>query len=346
MSMKYYDAFCGIGGFHLGIVQAQPDWECIGACEIDKFARNVYSHHFPKVKIDEDITKLDRLPEGTEMFCGGFPCQSFSIAGKRRGFSDTRGTLFFEIARLCEVSRPKILFLENVGGLLNHGGGSTYRIILRTLTELGYCVEWQVLNSKYFVPQNRERIFIVGHLGKEPAKKVFPIEESGEGDTEPQDETQGEGQRLRGEIASCLAQRDYKGGNNLIISHAPRCGNPKKGGTGRLASTEKCFTLDTKPHYVSVQPILTPNRLEKRQNGRRIKDDGEPAFSLTAQDRHGIFLDRKNIRRLTPLECERLQGFPDGFTKIEGNSDCQRYKQLGNAVTVNVIKEVASRIEG
>ena len=180
MSMRFYDAFAGVGGFHLGITRAHPGWECVGACEWDKHCQAVYSRRFPGVGIDGDIRQLDRLPEGTEMLCGGFPCQPFSIAGKRKGLNEERGTLFGELARLAERSKPRLLFLENVKGLLSAQGGYAFAYILSRLDELGYFVEWQVLNSKNFgVPQNRERVFIIGHLGGEPASKVFPLGEGG-----------------------------------------------------------------------------------------------------------------------------------------------------------------------
>jgi DNA (cytosine-5)-methyltransferase 1 len=181
--MKFYDAFSGVGGFHCGIKQAHPDWECSGACEINPHAASVYKKHFNEVKIDGDIRKVDRLPEGIDILCGGFPCQSFSIAGKRGGFDDTRGTLFFELARLAKASRPRLLFFENVKGLLNHDEGKTFATIIQAMEELGYLVEWEVLNSKNFgVPQNRERVFIVGHLGGERGCEIFPL---GEGDGVP-----------------------------------------------------------------------------------------------------------------------------------------------------------------
>ncbi|MED5847764.1 DNA cytosine methyltransferase, partial [Streptococcus anginosus] len=160
--MKFLDLFAGIGGFRLGMESAGH--ECVGFCEIDKFARKSYKAiHNMEGEIElHDITRVSnesvRRIGSVDVICGGFPCQAFSIAGNRRGFEDTRGTLFFEIARFASILRPKYLFLENVKGLLNHDGGATFETILGALDELGYNVEWQVLNSKDFgVPQNRER---------------------------------------------------------------------------------------------------------------------------------------------------------------------------------------------
>ena len=182
--MKFFDFFAGIGGFRLGMEMAGH--ECVGHCEIDKYAHLSYTAmHRPKESevYFNDIRTVDPwdMPE-CEVYCGGFPCQSFSIAGKRRGFEDTRGTLFFEVMRLAKVRHPEYIFLENVKGLLNHEGGDTFETIIRTMDELGYSVQWQVLNSRDFgVPQNRERVFIVGHFGGLCGYEILPLaENSGE----------------------------------------------------------------------------------------------------------------------------------------------------------------------
>ena len=180
--MRFFDFFSGIGGFRLGMEMAGH--ECVGHCEIDKYANMSYNAmHHPKDSevFFKDVRTIDphNMPE-CECYCFGFPCQSFSIAGKRGGFGDTRGTLFFEVMRLAEIRHPKILFAENVRGLLNHDGGRTFGTIIRTMDELGYNVEWQLLNSKHFgVPQNRERVFIIGHFRGKPTPKVFPIIQDG-----------------------------------------------------------------------------------------------------------------------------------------------------------------------
>ena len=202
--IRYLSLFSGIGGFELGIRQAtknattqnklhdrqqllegndsrailqkEKTTTCVGYSEIDKYADQIYQKHFGGRNYG-DATKINakELPD-FELLVGGFPCQAFSVAGKRAGFNDTRGTLFFDIARICKEKRPQHLVLENVKGLLSHDSGKTFQTILGVLADLGYFVEWQVLNSKYFgVPQNRERVFIVGHLGGEPRRKVFPI---------------------------------------------------------------------------------------------------------------------------------------------------------------------------
>lgn len=337
---KFISLFGGIGGFDLAL--SRQGWECSGYYEIDSKAVSQYNKKFNSNHQPTDITKLDTrdIPEH-DLLCGGFPCQAFSLAGKRRGFEDTRGTLFFEIARILRAKRPKVVLLENVKGLLNHEGGGTFTIILQTMAELGYEFQHMVLNSKFFgVPQNRERVFIVGNLRGESRPEILPfregIERGNEGTEQTSANTLTAGGHSGGHHSSMtllqVGNVDQKGHNSLwgrvyspegvssnlnsnggglgaktglylIQSHSPRSGDPTKGGTGPLVSSEHCFTLDSTPHNVIM---------------------------------------RSGIRRLTPTECERLQGFPDGWT--EGQSDTQRYKQLGNAVTVNVIEAIAKKM--
>lgn len=304
--MKFFDLFSGIGGFHLGMEMAGH--ECVGACEIDKYKNIIYQKRFPKTRIWKDARTIvtAELPD-FEVLCAGFPCQAFSIAGKRRGFEDTRGTIFFEITRIAKEKRPRILLLENVKGLLSHCKGKTYRIIRDTLDEMGYTVEWQLLNSKYFVPQNRERIIIIGHLRGESSREIFPVGETNEMVT--RDESK-KGKQFS-HIANCIDANYYKGTDK----HGQRT-------------------------MIAI-PVLTPDRMKKRQNGRRFKIDGDPMFTLTTQDIHGIFNGHR-VRRLTPLECERLQGFSDGWT--EDVSDTRRYRGTGDAVTVDVVNYVGEML--
>ena len=181
--VRFFDFFAGIGGFRLGMEMAGH--ECVGHCEIDKYADLSYrAMHHPKESevFFSDIRAIEPsdIPE-CEVYCFGFPCQAFSIAGKRRGFEDTRGTLFFEVMRIAKERKPRLLFAENVAGLLNHEGGITFGVIISAMAELGYSVEWQVLDSQYFgVPQNRERVFIIGHLGGFGGREVFPFGTDGE----------------------------------------------------------------------------------------------------------------------------------------------------------------------
>jgi len=388
--IKFIDLFGGVGGFRLGLERAndnrkllseekikniyerisntqkrQNRFTCVAYYDIDKYAVQTYNKNFKENHKPTDIrnVRAEEIPEH-DLICAGFPCQSFSIAGKRKGFEDTRGTLFYEICRLAKFHRSKMLFLENVKGLLNHDNGRTFATILESLQELGYFVEWQVLNSKNFgVPQNRERVFIIGHLGGEPRQKVFPITESGEEFNSRNAETQ---------VASALqspghACGNYKGMNMIKIADFRN----DEGLRMRNENISPCLSarkhsgtdISTMPPL--VLPVLTPNRINKRQNGSRFKKDGEEMFTLTGQDTHGIMTSKtirsggrssphgskqnwdsyeidNQIRRLTPVECERLQSFPDNWT--DSCSDTQRYKQMGNAVTVNVIQAIGERI--
>lgn len=223
--MKYLSLFSGVGGFELGISKAtNNEWECVGFSEIDKHSIKTYKARFPDHRELGDITKINaaELPD-FDMLCGGFPCQSFSIAGKRRGFEDTRGTMFFEIARILEVKKPRLVLLENVKGLLNHDKGQTFRVILETLAELGYDVQWMVLNSKFFgVPQNRERVFIIGSLRGEPRHEILPFGNSN---------NEVDASRESTESVYALTTTYGKGDRGpQIVSHSPRSGDPKRGG--------------------------------------------------------------------------------------------------------------------
>ena len=180
MTIKYLSLFSGIGGFEVGIQNSNIDMECVAYAEIDKYAASIYARHFPRHKNLGDVTKIktEDLPE-FDLLVGGFPCQAFSHAGKRRGFDDTRGTLFFEIARVLKDKRPRYFLLENVRGLLSHNKGETFQTILEVLSNLGYNVKWEIYNSKdYGVPQRRERLFIKGYFRGECGQEVLSFQGS------------------------------------------------------------------------------------------------------------------------------------------------------------------------
>ena len=355
------DLFSGIGGFHKGFEKAGFTFDWVGFCEIDKYASAVYRHRFPKAEDLGDV-KLIRperhLPGHIDLLCGGFPCQAFSVAGRRRGFNDTRGTLFFEIARILryylQIENPiPYLVLENVKGLLSHDGRRTFSLMYKILTDLGYTVEYEVLNTRnYGIPQNRERVFIVGYLGNGGGPKIFPIgEECATADQEQE----------KRDAVSCIDASYYKGadGKRTMIAELNQIGKVANGDAGRVFDSEGlACTLKAlgggwgaKTGLYNVQPVLTPDRIKKKQNGRRFKEDGEDMFTLTQQDRHGVRINQTSIRRLTPVECMRLQGFEDDWNEvgdfdgvITPMSDTQRYKQAGNAVTVDVVTAVAKKI--
>ena len=284
--------------------------ECIGFCEIDKFARASYKAiHKTEGEIElHDITTVtDEFIRGigsVDVICGGFPCQAFSIAGNRRGFEDTRGTLFFEICRFASILRPKYLFLENVRGLLNHNGGTTFETVIRTLDGLGYDVEWQVLNSKNFgVPQNRERVFIIGHLRGECTRNVFPI---------LREDAKSDNQQSKIEIVGNTKNPNGTGqGTGSVVYDS-------NGLIGTL-----CARDYKEPKQIAI-PVLTPDRAEKRQNGRRFKTDGEPMFTLTAQDRHGVVVENKVKQVGNLIDTESFGGNPHRgrVYDISGISPC------------------------
>ena len=332
--MKFLDLFAGIGGFRLGTEAAGH--ECIGFCEIDKFARASYKAiHNTEGEIElHDITTVTddevRAIGAVDVICGGFPCQAFSIAGTRRGFEDTRGTLFFEIARFASILKPKYLFLENVKGLLNHDKGNTFETILSALDELGYDVEWQVLNSKNFgVPQNRERVFIIGHLRGQRTRNVFPIV---------------------GENAKSDNQQ-----SKIEIVGNTKSPNGSRKGTGSVVynSNGLVGTLLARD-YKEPKQIAIPaevgdsiNLSHPNSKTRRGRVGKQIANTLLTGENQGVVEPDFRIRKLTPRECWRLQGFPDwAFDKAqEVNSNSQLYKQAGNSVTVNVIAAIAKEFE-
>jgi DNA (cytosine-5)-methyltransferase 1 len=371
----------------------------------------------------DDIPKAD-------CWCFGFPCQDISVAGKQLGFQGNRSSLFFRvmylIGQLEEENRPTYLFIENVKNLLSVNGGWDFARLLIEMEHGGYDAEWQVLNSKDFgVPQNRKRCFIVGHLRGRGSAKVFPVERAdGEnsvqiighkdgyrrntqvfdqnGITETLDTAQGGG-RGHHVALPCFIDLAYQG--KPVTTDVSRT---------ILARYYKGCSNIHENSGIAI-PILTPDRTEKRQNGRRFKEDGEPMFTLTGQDRHGIAIEVKEatkqgyaecrvgidsvnfsmpnsktrrgrvgqeiantldtsrnqgifvqvseeliayavwyekyqcyiaIRKLTPKECFRLQGWTDDyFEKAQFvNSDSQLYKQAGNGVTVNVIETIAEKL--
>lgn len=419
-NFKYFSTFTGIGGFELGIQNAfeatrllqgidhehsatadgggtlRSEPLCVGYSEIDKYAISVYERQFRGVKNYGDITKInaDGLPD-FDCLVGGFPCQAFSVAGKRRGFEDTRGTLFFDLARILRAKTPRLFVFENVKGLLSHDNGNTFKTIIAAIDELGYDCQWQVLNSKnHRVPQNRERVIIIGHLRGTRRPEVFPFGGYDENVAIEDSEVR--------PVAQTVTARYHKGSNGLHVgtlrthkdgegfretksglvptiparARQDGSGQPvvvnfnRKEGVGE--ELDVAHTLSAGDHRglnrnqdqtaVAI-PVMAPERGEKRQNGRRFKEDGDPSFTLSTQDRHGVFDGEYSIRRLTPVECERLQAFPDNWTKygvtdrechvdcpnkfehqITEISDTQRYKMCGNAVTTNVIQDVFERI--
>jgi len=404
--MKFISLFAGIGGFDLALENLGH--ECVYANDFNKYAAQIYDKNFskgqspsPRInnggnesginnsdgngrradtsnlggRIDQrDITQVQtsEIPDH-DLLCGGFPCQSFSIAGNRRGFDDTRGTMFFEIARILRDKKPRYLILENVKGLLSHDGGRTFKTIITTLVELGYDLQWQVLNSKNFgVPQNRERVFIIGHLRGGSRPEIFPIgynrsktpKLSGHEDiqiantlTARYEPAQATGTYI-GESTN-ESKRNAQIHQLIGGSQGYRVYDPD-GLSTTLASQAGGMGAKTGLYAVKMERSDEAKRIRREmmakgrdwspRQGKQLglRDDDLMNTITSNWEVNQAVTDGIKIRRLTPLECERLQGFPDGWTEfglVNGEvikmSDTQRYKTLGNAVSVPVVAEVA-----
>lgn len=403
--MKFIDFFSGVGGFRRGMELAGH--ECVGFCEFDKFA--VASYTAMHLMTEKDREYISTLPKNkrvaeagkeeyrhgewyandirrifaedipkTDCWCFGFPCQDISVAGKQLGFNGARSSLFFRVMRLVqdleEKDRPTYLFIENVKNLLSVNGGTDFLKLLIALDESGYDAEWQVINSADYVPQNRERVFVIGHLRGRSTTKVFPIERA-DRENSVQIIAHREGFRRNMQVFSPEGITEsldtgQGGGRGHYTAMPVFCDMSKSAG---IQTYDKAFCLQARYHNGICNrrkeisgicvPVLTPDRAEKRQNGRRMKGNGEPMFTLTGQDRHGVMISTPDgmafyaiwyekyqcyiaIRKLTPRECFRLQGWSDEyFNRAElVNSDSQLYKQAGNGVTVPVIYEIAKRM--
>ena len=376
MAIRFFDMFSGIGGFRSGLERIDG-FECIGHCEIDKYANQAYNAMYePKGELfyeDARTINPDELPD-IDLICAGFPCQAFSIAGRRRGFDDARGTLFFEIARIAAVKRPPFLLLENVPGLLSHDGGWTFATILLTLSELGYDVTWQVLNSKDFgVPQSRKRVYIIGFLREVCSGEILAFNEAN---------VKALARRIPGREGNRVYSTDgvaitltsnaggFGGKTGLYEMTEPAPNEESCDSQGfffidmnagaKLTDTARCITARQdsgiskhKGEHSGVfvedraRAVNSPERDTVRQQGRRIKEPDEPMFTLTTQDKHGI-MRYGRVRRLMPIECFRLQGFTDEqFRKAEatGLKDGRLYKMAGNAVSVPVISAIGMFIK-
>ena len=333
--MKFLDLFAGVGGIRLGMEQAGH--ECVGWVEWDKFARKSYQAiHNPDGEFTEkDINdvKAESVPKA-DCWCFGFPCQDISVAGKQGGFTNgKRSSLFFKVTGLIrelkEEDKPSYLFIENVKNLLSINKGWDFAKLLIEMDEIGYDVEWSVLDSAEVVPQHRERIFIVGHLRGQRTRKVFPIVRKN-GETNGSNTIKVIGNTSNTGYGSCdvldptglsttLMSRDYKGPKQIAINQLGNISDSKS--FGGNPQTGRGYGID------GIAPTLNT-----MQGGGL-----EPKI-----------FNNFRIRKLTPLECWRLQGFPDWAfdrAKQAGLSNSQLYKQAGNSVTVPVIKAIAERME-
>ena len=414
MSIKYLDMFSGIGGFRSGLEKV-GSFECVGYCEIDEYARRAYEamYNTKGEMYFEDATKInpDDLPD-IDLIAGGFSCQSFSIAGRRNGFNDTRGTLFFEIARIAAVKRPALLFLENVPGLLSHDEGRTFATILNALDEIGYDVSWTELNSANFgVPQSRNRVFITGFLRGKCRSEVFAFCEANP-KTIVRRVPGSEGNRVYAADGLSVTLTAGGGGGGgktgLYLIPIPVKSKTKSGyqlafpndsidvsyltinsRRGRVGS-EIAHTLTTSStqafYFIDMNPNAKLTHLARcitaRQDSgisnRKSEHSGvmvilkeltadelvsigdtfhnywtfenpnkETVTAMIIVDENGNFFVGY-IRRLTPRECFRLQGFTDEqFNKVKaiGMSDSRLYKMAGNAVSVPVITAIGEQLK-
>ncbi len=408
--MKYFSMFSGIAGFEKGIIDGfkniaekqriqqgrtslgsatdqqhflsteQPT--CVGFSEINKYAIQIYQKHFPNHKNYGSATDIipEQLPD-FDLLVGGFPCQAFSIAGKRQGFDDTRGTLFFDIARICKVKQPSYILLENVKGLLSHDKRRTFATIFDTLVELGYDVQTMVLNSKHFgVPQNRERVFFAGCLGGWGGREVFSFGQDDELLDVESDTNEGQPQT---QYSTALRSTGTMKADSTFIEE-------KKIGTidrGRFRETTEALNIPASYYKGHDNHGARPMVKELKQVGNRVYDaegispafqsqlpggahkikversplkfltrnqkniEGDYSFTVDTANTGGVKIGTR-IRRLTPVECERLQAYPDFWTETgideNGNevkiSDSQRYKVIGNSVTTSVISAIIERM--
>lgn len=310
--MKCASFFAGVGGIDLGFRQA--GFETVYANEIDSYAVHTYEANSDINVDNRDINsvKTDEIPQ-FDIMLGGFPCQAFSIAGHRQGFDDEkgRGILFFQLERIFRKRKPEVIFLENVKNLVGHDGGNTFKVIMKKLEDAGYHVKYQVLNAKDYgnVPQNRERIYIVAFRNEEHYRRFdFP---------DPVELTE----KLE----------------NVIDFHIPK-------DEKYMYTRSRCKFYDTLAASVTKQnTIYQWRRVYVRENRSNV------CPTLTANMGTGghnvpIILADDGIRKLTPRECFRLQGFPDSFVLPDDESDTRLYKQAGNSVVVPVIRRIAEKI--
>lgn len=338
--------FAGIGGFDLAFERAgfRVAWQV----EIDPKCRQVLQHHFPGSELHEDAKTFDpRAAEPVRVLVGGFPCQDLSVAGRRAGLAGEKSGLFWEFARIIEEATPEWVVVENVPGLLSSGGGRDMGTVLGVLDDLGYMGGWRVLDAQYFgVAQRRRRVFLVGRAGKHGAGEVL-LEPGGVRRDPP-------ARPEAGTLTSALTRNGVDGGGGPDDNSA-QANHLIPAVAGTIGSNGKGFrTSDLDGHGAYIPEIPGVSNALRSQRGQRY-DHNEQAFIPTAfhitqelskgteQGCSTIAAQTlMGVRRLTPLECERLQGFPDYWTA--GQSDSARYRQLGNAVCVPVVGWIAGRM--
>lgn len=319
-SFKFIDLFAGIGGFRLAFQNLNG--KCVFTSEWDKYSKQTYQSNFGEVPFG-DITlprNKNFIPDDFHILCAGFPCQAFSIAGKRGGFEDTRGTLFFDVAEIIKKKQPKAIFLENVKGLRNHDGGKTLKTILNVLrNDLGYFVpDPEIINAKKFgVPQNRERIFIVG-FHKSTKVRDFEYPKPINNDVP---------------LESILESDPVSVKYYLSTTYLDTLRKHK----ARHASKGNGFGFEVIPNDGTANAVVCGGMGRERN---LVCDDRLTDFNPVTNISGEV--NREGIRKMTPREWARLQGFPDTFKIVV--SDAQAYKQFGNSVAVPAIQATAEKI--
>jgi len=318
MSYTFIDLFAGIGGFRQGFERI--GFECVFSSEMDKHAQEMYFANFSE-KPYGDITQIDvqDIPNH-DILLAGFPCQPFSIAGEKKGFNDTRGTLFFDIARILEDKKPKVVVLENVKHFKSHDKGNTLKVVLQTLNSLGYTTNWDVLNAKDFgVPQNRERTIIVGSLNK--IEFDFNRLERKEG-------------IVLKDILE-VGEFEYLDENEYTIIE-----NPKKQLSGLIFSGYRNKKIRTKGVRENTEHL---SRVHKQPNRIYSSEGTHPTLSSQESSGRYFIYHEGRVRKLTQKECFRLMGFPDDFKLIGTQS--KLYNRIGNSIVVTMVEAIAKEVE-
>jgi DNA-cytosine methyltransferase len=386
----YLDLFSGTGGFSKGLLSAEFVFKKHYFSEVDKYAIANYQYNYKQAIHLGDVTTINHKQiERPQLICFGSPCQDISIAGKRKGLKGSRSNLFFEAVRIINECKPDVFIFENVKGLFSSNQGKDFEIILQTFANLGlYDIQWQLLNTKWFLPQNRERIYVIGCLREKSVGQVFPIGESAQrSDALHQEKRKGKtiSPTIDTKVGESTHRSPYvlhwKGSDTkwkydamktspalntqqdwirqpLIASGAAYRTLNYKGARGsielRKDAISNQLTAVQKDSLVLLRELTKDqskhNRVYNSKNGisKTIKSSDSGSGSQT-----GNYLIGRAIRRLTPIECERLQGFSENWTKnglfngvVREISDSQRYKLLGNTVSVPVVQKIALKLLG